>query len=95
MNCLVKKKKLISNSIEEGLQEKQQPEESEDNVNQQQRYGPRKQLTCNRNMHDTDSSLDKNSYKEILNMNTEEGLEERCSYLDPTKAKNTNKIWWS
>ena len=65
------------------------------NVNQQQRYGPRKQLTCNRNMHDTDSSLDENSYKEILYMNTDEGLEELCSYLGPTKAKNTNKIWWS
>ena len=41
MNCLVKKKKLISNPSEEGLQEKQQPEDAEDNVNQQQKYGPR------------------------------------------------------
>ena len=58
-----------SNSSEECVEEKQQSEEPEDNVNQQQRYGPRKQLTCSRNIHDIGSSLDQNNYKEIVYIN--------------------------
>ena len=52
-----------SNPSEECLQEEQQPE---GNVNRQQRYGPRKQFTRNRNIHEIDSSLDENNYKEIV-----------------------------
>ena len=40
-----------SNPSEECLEEEQQSEEPEDNVNRQQRYGPRKQLTRSRNVH--------------------------------------------
>ena len=46
---------------EECLKEEQQSQEAEDNVNWQQRYRPRKQLTRNRNVHDIYSSLDKNN----------------------------------
>ena len=56
---------IDSNPSEECLEEEQQSEEPEDNVNRQQRYGPRKQLTRNRNVHDIDSSLNENNYKEI------------------------------
>ena len=43
-----------SNPSEEYLEEEQiLSEEPEDNVNWQQRYGPRKQLTPNQNIHDT------------------------------------------
>ena len=37
---------IDSNSSEECLEEEQQSKEPENNVNWQQRYGPRKQLTC-------------------------------------------------
>ena len=57
---------IDSNPSEECLQEEQRSEEPEDNVNRQQRYGPRKQFTRNRNVHEIDSSLDENSYKEIV-----------------------------
>ena len=40
-----------SNPSEECLEEEQQSEEPEDNVNRQQRYGPRKQLTRSRIVH--------------------------------------------
>ena len=42
---------------EECLEEEQQSQEPEENVNRQQRYRPRKQLTRNRNVHNMDSSL--------------------------------------
>ena len=67
---------IDSKSNEECLEEEQQSEEPEDNVNQQQRYGPRKQLTRNRNIHDIDSSLDENNCKEIVHMNKDGVLEE-------------------
>ena len=86
---------IDSNPSEECLGEEQQCEEPEDNVNRQQRYGPRKQLTRNRNVHDIDSSLDENNYKEIVYMNKDGVLEELCGYLGPKKDKNTKKIWWS
>ena len=50
MNCSVKKKKLILTEVKECLEEEQQSKELEDNVNWQQRYWPRKQLTHNRNV---------------------------------------------
>ena len=84
---------IDSKSNEECLEEEQQSEEPEDNVNQQQRYGPRKQLTRNRNIHDIDSSLDENNCKEIVYMNKDGVLEELCGYLGPKKDKNTKKIW--
>ena len=40
---------INSNPSDECLEEEQQSEEPEDNVNRQQRYGPSKQLTRNRN----------------------------------------------
>ena len=86
---------IDSNSSEESLKEEQQSEKSENNLNRQQRYGPRKQLTRNRNVYDIDSSLDENNYKEIVYMSKDGALEEICVYLDPTKGKNTKKIWWS
>ena len=67
---------IDSNPNEECLEEEQQSEEPEDNVNRQQRYGPRKQLTRNRNIHDIDSSLDENNCKEIVYMNKDGVLEE-------------------
>ena len=42
---------INSDPSEECLEEEQQSEEPEDNVNRQQRYGPRKQLTRSRNVH--------------------------------------------
>ena len=54
---------IDSNSSEECLQEEEQSEEPEDNVNRQQRYGTREQLTRNRNVDNIDSSLDENNYK--------------------------------
>ena len=86
---------IDSNPNEECLEEEQQSEEPEDNVNRQQRYGPRKQLTRNRNIHDIDSSLDENNCKEIVYMNKDGVLEELCGYLGPKKDKNTKKIWCS
>ena len=86
---------IDTNPSEECLEEEQQSEEPEDNVNRQQRYGPRKQLTRNRNIHDIDSSLDENNCKEIVYMNKDGVLEELCGYLGPKKDKNTKKIWWS
>ena len=83
------------NPSEECLEEKQQSEEPEDNVNWQQRYGSRRQLNRNPNVHDLDSSLDENNYKEIVNINTDGVLEEFCGYLGPKKDKNTKKIWWN
>ena len=46
---------LDSIPSEKCLKEEQQSQEAEDNVNWQQRYQPRKQLTRNRNVHDIDS----------------------------------------
>ena len=86
---------IDSNPSEERLKEEQQSEEPKDNVNRQQRYGPRKQLIRNRNVHDINSSLDENNYKEILYMNKDGVLKDLCGYLDPKKDKNTKKIWWS
>ena len=48
--------------------EHQQSEETEDNVNWQQRCRRRKQFTRNWNVHDIGSSLDENNYKEIVFM---------------------------
>ena len=61
-----KEEEIDCNPSKECLEEEQQSEESEDNLNQQKRYGPRKQVTRNWNVHDIDSSLDDNNYKEIL-----------------------------
>ena len=96
---------IDSNPNEECLEEEQQSEEPEDNVNRQQRYGPRKQLTCNRNVHDAGSSLDESNSKEIVYMNKNHVLEElfgrkwdiildRISYLAPDQAVlKTSKIF--
>ena len=87
---------INSNPSDECLEEEQQSEEPEDSVNRQQRYGPSKQLTCNRNVHNIDRSLDENSFKEIAVCMNEDGvLEELSGYLGPKKDKNTKKIWWS
>ena len=86
---------IDSNPREECLEEEKKSEEPEDNANWQQRYGPRKQLTRNRNAHDIESSLDENNYKEIGHMNRDGVLEKLCGYLGPKKDKNTKKIWWS
>ena len=86
---------IDSNPSEECLEEDQESEEPEDNASRQQRYGPRKQLTRNRNVHDIASSLDENNYKKIVYMNKDGVLEEPCGYLGPKKDKNTKKIWWS
>ena len=83
---------IDSKSNEKFLEKEHQSEEPEDNVNRQQRYGPRKQLTRNRNVHDIDSSLDENNYKEIVYMNKDGVLEILCGYLCPMKNKNTKKI---
>ena len=61
-----KEEEIDCNPSKECLEEEQQSEESEDNLIRQQRYGPRKQVTRNWNVHDIDSSLDDNNYKEIL-----------------------------
>ena len=61
-----KEEEIDCNPSKECLEEEQQSEESEDNLNQQKRYGPRKQVTRNWNVHDIDSSLDDNNYEEIL-----------------------------
>ena len=79
---------IDSNPSEECLKEEQQSEEPEDNVNRQQRYGPRKELSRNRNVHDIDSSLDENKYKEIKYINKNGVFEELCGYHDPKKDKN-------
>ena len=86
---------IDSNPSEKCLEEEQQSKEPEDNVNQQQGYGPRKQITRNRNVHDIDSSLDENNYKEFECMNKDGVLEELYGYLGQKKNKNTKKIWWS
>ena len=86
---------IVSNQPEECLEGEKKSEEPEDNVNWQQRYGPRKQLTRNRNVHDIESSLDENNYKEIGYMNKDGVLEKLCGYIVPKKDKNTKKIWWS
>ena len=85
-------KEIDSNPSDECLKEEQQSEESEDNVNWQQRYGPRKKLNRNRNAH-IDSSLDESNYKDIAYMNKDGILEELCGYLGPKKDKNIKKIW--
>ena len=61
-----KEEEIDCNPSKECLEEEQQSEESEDNLNRQQSYGPRKQVTRSWNVHDNDSSLDDNNYKEIL-----------------------------
>ena len=87
---------INSNPSDECLEEEQQSEEPEDSVNRQQRYGPSKQLTCNRNVHNIDRSLDENSFKEIAVCMNEDGvLEELSGYLGPKKDKNRKKVWWS
>ena len=86
---------IDSNPSEECLEDEQQSKEPEDNVNRQQRYGSRKQLARNRNVHDIDGSLDENSCKEIVYMNKDGVLEKLCGYLGPKKDKNTKKIWWN
>ena len=83
---------IDSSPSEECLEEKQQSDEPGDN-DREQRYGPRKQLTRNQNVHDIDSLLDENNYKEIVYMNKDGVLEEFCGYLGPKKDKNTKKIW--
>ena len=90
-----KEEEINSKSSEECLEEEQQSEEPEHNVNRQQRYVPRKQFTCNRNIHDIDSSLDGNNQEEIVYMNKDGVLEELCGYLGLQKDKNTKKIRWS
>ena len=86
---------IDSNASEKCLEEEEQPEEPEDNVNRQQIYGIRKQLTPNRNVHDIDNSLDENNYKGIVYLNKDDVLDELCSYLGARKEKNTKKIWYS
>ena len=61
--CVEEEGVIDSNPSKECLEEEQQSDEPEDNVNQQQRYRPRKQLTHNRNVQEIDSSLDENNYK--------------------------------
>ena len=78
---------IDSNPSEECLKEEQKYEKPEDNVNRQQRYGSRKQLTRNRNVRNTDSSLDENSYKEIIYMNKDGALKELCDYLGPKERQ--------
>ena len=85
---------IDSNPSEECLEEKQQSDEPGDN-DRQQRYGPRKQLTRNQNVHDIDSLLDENNYKKSVYMNKDGVLEEFSGYLGPKEDKNTKKIWWS
>ena len=46
-----------SNPSEQCFEEEQQSGEPEDNINRQQRYWTRKQLTCNRNVHNIDSCV--------------------------------------
>ena len=86
---------MRNNPNEECLEEEQQSEEPEDNVNRQQRYGLRKQVTHNRNVHDIDNLLDEKNYKEIVYMNKDGVFKELCGYLGPKQNKITNKIWWS
>ena len=50
-----------SNPSEEWLEEEQQPEEAEDNENRQHKCEPRKQLTCTRNVHNIESSVDESN----------------------------------
>ena len=83
---------IDSNPSQACLEEEQQSDEPEGTVNRQQRYGPKKQPTRNRNVHDTDSSLDENNYKEIVYMNKNGVLEKLCGYLGPKKDKNTKRI---
>ena len=80
---------IDSKSNEKCLEEEQQSEEPEDNVNRQQIYGIRKQLTPNPNVHDIDNSLDENNYKEIVYLNKDDVSDELCSYLGARKDKNT------
>ena len=80
------------NPSEECLEEEQQSKELGDNVNRQQRYGPRKQLTRSRNVHDIDSSLDENNYKEIVYMNKDDALEELCGIVVQRKKKTQRKF---
>ena len=83
---------IDTNPSEECLEEEQQSEEPEDNVNRQQRYGPRKQLTRNRKVHDIESSLDENNYKEIVYLNKDGVFEILFGYLCPKKDKSTKKL---
>ena len=46
-----------SNPSEQCFEEEQQSGEPEDNINRPQRYWTRKQLTCNRNVHNIDSCV--------------------------------------
>ena len=80
------------NPSEKCLEEEKQSEEIENNVDWQQRYRPRKQLTRNRNFPDIDGSLDENNYKEMVYMNKDRVLKELCGYLGPIKCKNTKKL---
>ena len=72
-----------SNPSEQCFEEEHQSGEPEDSINRQQRYWTRKQLTCNGNVHNIDSSLDEDNYKEILYLNKDGVLEELCAYLRP------------
>ena len=83
---------IDSNPSEECLEKKQQPDELEDN-DRKQRYGPKKQLTRNQNVHDIDSLLDENNYKKSVYVNKGGVLEEFCGYLGPKEDKNIKKIW--
>ena len=78
---------IDSKPSEECLKEEPKSENPEDNVNQQHRDGPRKQLTRNRNEHNTNSSLGENSYKEIIYMNNDGVLEELCDCLSPKERQ--------
>ena len=90
--CAEEEEEVDSNPSEKCLEEEQESQETENNVDWQQRYGPRKQLTRNRNFHDIDSSLDKNNYKEMGHMNKDRALKELCGCLGPIKCKNTKKL---
>ena len=80
------KEEIDFNLSEECLEEEQQSEDPADNVNQQQRYWPRKELTRNRNVHEINSLLDESSYKGVVYMNKDGVLEELWIYKEIVPA---------
>ena len=85
----IEEKEIDSNPSDECLEKEQWSGETKDNVNRQQRYGPRKQLTRNWNVEDIDSPLDKSNYREMVYINKNGVLEELFGYLGLKKDKKT------
>ena len=85
----IEEKETDSNPSDECLEKEQWSGEPKDNVNRQQRYGPRKQLTRNWNVQDIDSPLDKSNYREMVYINKNGVLEELFGYLGLKKDKKT------